>query len=155
MKYFKLSQDKRIPYSVLLTNTTRIGGYNESKDGYLSDLDRVIASAVNSSPINFYPDILDRQLYMIKGAVKEVFDLFLPEIRYKHCVMIDKPEKRCERYYIPLLDVFDLSEGCAHGNHIFRMRNTEGAKIEIVASLEVVEAILRRKPEGVRVESLQ
>jgi len=152
MRYFKLGQDRRIPHSVLLTNTNRIGGYEESKGGHLSDLDRVIASTVNSSPINFYPDILDRQLYMVKGAVKEVFDLFLPEIRYKHCVLLDKPEKKHERYYIPMLDVFEVNAGRARGLHIFRIKNTK--EIEVAASLEVVEAILRRNPIGVRIETL-
>ena len=100
MRYFRLEQDKRIPYGVTLNKLADIGGYYESKGGDLSGLDRVIVSYVNSSPINFYPDILDRQIFMIKGAVKEVFDVFLPELEYKHCVFLDNPYDRYEEYFI-------------------------------------------------------
>lgn len=153
MKYFKLGQDNRIPYGVLLTGVNRIGGYYESKGGNLSSLDKVIVSFVNSSPINFYPDILDRQIFMIKGAVKEVFDLFLPELEYKHCVMLDNPEKRYEQYFIPVLDVLDMQEGLMREKHIFRIAGTK--EIEVAASLEVVEAMLRRKSIGVRISPVE
>ena len=152
MKYYKLGQDQRIPYGVLLTNINAIDGYYESKNGNLSALERVIASYVNSSPVNFYPDILDRQIFMIKGAVKEVFDLFLSDIQYKHCILIDRPEKRHEQYYIPILDVCSVNEGSGQGKHIFRISDTK--EIEVAASLEAIEAILRRKPTGVRITAI-
>jgi len=89
VKYFKLSQDRRIPYSVLIGDTSRIDGYYESKAGDLSGLPNVIVSYVNPSAANFFPDISDRQIYMVKGAVKEVFDLFLSDLAYKHCCMLE------------------------------------------------------------------
>jgi len=152
MTYYKLGQDQRIPYSVLLTELSKIGGYFDSESGDLSTLDKVIVSVVSSSPINFYPDILDRQIFMIKGAVKEVFDMFLPELAYKHCVLLDKPEKRSEQYFIPVLDMFDMQGGLQRGKHIFRIADSK--EKEVAASLEAVEAILRRAPEGVRISAI-
>lgn len=152
MKYFKLGQDRRIPYSVLLTDLNKIGGYYESKGGNLSSLDRAFASFVNSSLINFYPDILDRQIYMIKDTVKEVFDLFLPELEYKHCCLLDNPNDRYDIYYIPVLEVMDMRQGAAEGKYIFRISDTK--EIEVAASLEVVEAVLRRKPTGIKINPI-
>lgn len=152
MKYFKLRQDNRIPYGVLLTGINKIGGYFESKKGDLSALDRAIASYVNSSPVNFYPDILDRQIYMIRGVVKEVFDLFLPDLEYKHCCLLDNPNNRYDIYYIPVLDVLELQEGAAQGRHIFRI--AQAKEIEVAVSLDVVEAVLRRSPTGIRISPL-
>jgi len=149
MKYYRLCQDRRIPYSVLLTNLNNIGGYYESKGGNLSLLDKTIVSFVNSSPINFYPDILDRQIFMIKDAVKEVFDLFMPELEYKHCCLLDNPNNRHELYFIPVLDLVDMSKNSTKGTHIFRLKDTR--EIEVIISLEVVEAILRRKSAGIRI----
>ena len=149
MKFFKLSQDRRIPYAVMLDGVDNIAGYYDSKSGYLSDLPDQIISQVPHSPLNHYPDILDRQIFMIKGAVKEVFDLFLPGLEYKHCCLLDNTADHNEVYYIPILTVAEANEGQAQGNHIFRIANTK--EIEFAASLAVIEAILRRKPEGVMV----
>jgi len=152
MKYFKLGQDQRIPYSVLLTGLNKINGYFDAKDGNLSALDNAITSFVNSSPVNFYPDILDRQIFMIKDSVKEVFDLFLHELEYKHCVLLDNPEKRYTQYFIPVLYDLNIEDGVKQGRYIFRIANTK--EIEVAASLEVVEAVLRRKPAGIRISPL-
>ena len=152
MRYFKLGQDQRIPYAVLLTGINTIGGYFESKGGDLSKLDDVIVSFVHSSPVNFYPDILDRQLFMIKGAVKEVFDLFSPELEYKRCFMIDPYYNTCERYYIPILGVVDclsVRYDNRKDRHIFRIANAK--ETTVVAALDVIEALLRRNAEGIRI----
>jgi len=149
VKYFKIGQDRRIPYGVMLTHLDRISGYSDSKKGSFSSLDYVIVSTIDSSPINFYPDILDRQIIMIKGAVKDVFDLFLPVLEYKHCCLVDRDNDRCDVYYIPTLEVLDVQEGVAQCRHIFY--SFEKKEIEIIASLVVIEAILRRKPIGVRI----
>jgi uncharacterized protein YqfB (UPF0267 family) len=74
-EYYKLGQDRRIPYAVVLNKLDRIGGYRESLKGDLSSLDKIIVSPVYSSQVNFYPDILDRQLFMIKDSVKDVFEI--------------------------------------------------------------------------------
>jgi len=152
MKYYKLEQDRRIPNSVLLADLSGAGGYYNSKGTDLSGLGRAIVSSVISSTRNFYPDILDRHIFMVKGAVKEVFDLFLPELDYKHCCLLDKPNDRYDMYYIPMLDVVDMQEGAAQGRHVFRIAKKN--EIMFVASLEVVEAVLRRKPAGIRISSI-
>jgi len=149
VKYFKIGQDRRIPYGVMLTHLDRIDGYSDTKKGNFSSLDYVIVSTINLSPINFYPDILDRQIIMVKGAVKDIFDIFLPELEYKHCCLVDNNYERYDVYYIPLLDVFNIQEGIAQGRHLFY--SIEMKEIEVLASLEVIEAILRRKPMGVRI----
>ena len=152
MDYFKLSQDKRIPYGITLNSVDRIAGYRESKRGDMSLLENGISEVVRHSPLNFYPDILDRQIFMIKGAVKEVFDMFLPDMAYKRCNLIDTAVERYETYYIPTLDVVDIKDGIERGLHIFRIEGTK--EIEVAVSLAAVEAVLRRKPVGVRVEAV-
>ena len=150
VRYFKLGQDKRIPHGVLIQKTEGIGGYNEARKGDILLLDDIIFSMLDPSPLNFYPDILDRQILMIKGAVKEVFDLFLPGVTYKHCDMIDKENRRYEQYYIPALDILSTQEATEQGSHIFRRADVKDA--HLIVSLEAIEAVLRRQPIGVSVE---
>ena len=152
MKHFSLEQDKRIPYGVLLTQLNNIYGYYESKKGNLTSLDRAIISFVNSSPINFYPDVLDRQIFMIKGVVKEVFDLFLPELEYKHCCLLDNPNRKHELYFIPILSSRSVLADAEKNDYIFRLVNERDSKV--IISIEVAEAILRRKPTGIRISSI-
>ena len=149
MKYFSLGQDHRIPNGVLLTNLNNINGYYEYKKGNPSMLDDSFVSPVNSSPINFYPDILDRQIFMVKGTVKEVLDIFMPEMEYKYCCLLDETNSVYENYCIPMLHEVDIHLGDELGLHIFRNENAKN--IEVLTSLEFVEALLRRNPIGCRV----
>jgi len=153
MRYFKLEQDKRIPYSVVLTGLNRIGGYFESKGGDLSDLDRIIVSLINSSPVNFYPDILDRQLFIVKGSVKDVFDLFLPDLKYKRCLLLDRPLRKLTSYHIPILDVIEFEQGADEKRHLFRVPDRKESRV--IASLDFVEVLLRRNPKGVRISVVE
>ena len=148
MKYFKLSQDHRIPYGVTLKGLDRIAGYYEAKKGDLYGLNNHITLWVSSSPLNYYPDILDSHIFMIKDVLKSVFDLFLPHPRYKKCFLFDKKTEEFELYHIPFLDIVEKDAGMAQGLHIFRI--AESKEIQIAASLEVIEAVLRRRPTGVR-----
>ena len=52
---------------------------------------------------------------MIKDTVKDAFDLFLPGLEYKYCIMLDSPQERYEQYFIPVLEVLDMQEGVARG----------------------------------------
>lgn len=153
MRYFRISQDRDVPGSVRLSGVNNIGGYHEARGGDLSKLDRAIASLVDYNALNSCPDILDHDLFMVKGAVKQVFDMFLPRVQYKHCVMAERDGKRHEQYYIPLFDVLDESEAqeaMTQNRPIFCF--FKGSReIWVVASVEVIEAVLRRNPAGIKI----
>ena len=149
MKYFKLEQDKRIPYAVLLKGLDAINGYYEYRKGNDNILEYSFTSLVNSSVANFYPDILDRQIFMVKSVVKDVIDLFMPDVEYRFCCLIDEPNNIYEQYLIPMLHTVDINTGIVCNHHIFRNKDAED--IEVIATLEFVEALLRRKPIGCRV----
>ncbi len=166
MKYFRLQQDNRIPNAVLLTDLNNIGGYREASAGNLDALDDVVVSFVNSSKLNFYPDVLNRQLFMVKDAVKEVFDLFLPELEYKRAFLLDAPYNKYERYYIPVLEALPclsdkstidrgriidivLKQEVTKDKFIFSVSNNK--EIATIVCLDAVEAILRRKAAGIRI----
>ena len=149
MMYFKLGQDRRIPNAVLLTNLNSIEGYYEYKRGNVKLLEDSFVSMVSPGQLHFYPDILDRQVFMVKGPVKDVFDIFLPDVEYKHCCFIDAPNRAYVQYYVPILDAADFRTGIDSGHFVFR--NLDSSDIEVVVSLEVIEAVLRRKPAGCRV----
>jgi len=148
MKYFKICQEKRGSYGILLKDLNSIGGYKESQKGDMSKLDNSMVLLIDPGSADFYADILDRQLFMIKNAVKEVFDLFLPELEYKHCCLIDSASEKYEQYHIPVLEVLDTQTASTENKHIFRLIDTK--ETAVMASLEVVEALLRRNPVGVR-----
>jgi len=149
MRYFNICQDKRIPYGVLLLGLNSIGGYYEYKKGNISALEDSFVSSVNSSPVNFYPDILDRQIFMVKGAVKETIDIFIPDIRYKHCCLIDEQNSNYEQYYIPMFDIAEMHTGIQ--SRLYMFCREDSGDIEVLASLEFVEALFRRTPTGCRV----
>ena len=146
MRYFKLGQDRRIPNAVLLSNLNSIEGYYEYKRGNVKLLDDSFVSVVNPGQVVCYPDILDRQIFMIKGPVKEVFDIFVPELEYKHCCFLDRTKRAYEQYYVPMLDAMGFKAGIGSGRFVFR--NDDSSDFEVVASLEVIEALLRRRPAG-------
>lgn len=152
IKYFKLSQDKRLSNAVLLSVPDKIRGYFEAKAGNTQNLDDALLSPIKESKHNFYPDILDMQIFMIKDAVKEVFDLFLPGHEYKHCCFIEGTSDKYTLYYIPTLEIMSVEKAREQSAHIFRIADTKEA--EIAVSLEAVEAVLRRNPVGVRVEAI-
>jgi len=151
MKYFNICQDVRIPYSVLMTNLNAIAGYYEYKRGNASALDDSFVSFVTSSPVNFYPDILDRQIFMVKDVVKDVIEMFMPDMVYKSCCLIDERNNKYEQYHIPMLDTVGMQHGMEWGYYIFR--NKDLNNVEVFASLEIVEALLRRKPKGCRIQN--
>jgi len=153
MTYFNLCQDTRIPNGVLLTDINKIHGYFEYKNCNASELDGFFVSMVNPSPVNFYPDILDRQIFMVKDSIKDVIDLFIPDMDYKHCCLIDDPNNSFVQYYIPMLDITDEEVGIESNLPIFRVADNN--KLVIVASLDFVEAVLRRQPVGCRINLLQ
>ena len=152
MKYFKLSQDKRIPHGVNPTELHRMAGYHKFRSGDLSGLDDTITLTVTSNQVNYYPDILDQQLFMVRGAVKQVFDLFLPGNQYQTCFLLDHDFDRFEYYHIPVLEIIDIPEGITRNQPIFRIAGAE--EIAVAASIEVVEAVLRRRPSGVRISPI-
>jgi hypothetical protein len=133
-----------------MTNLNAITGYYEYKRGNASALDDSFVSFVTSSPVNFYPDILDRQLFMVKDVVKDVIDMFMPDMVYKNCCLIDERNNKYEQYHIPMLDTVGMQQGMEWGHYVFR--NKDSDNIEILASLELVEALLRRKPTGCRIQ---
>ena len=154
MRYFRISQNQDIPGSVSLREVNNIGGYHEARGGDLSKLDSAIVSLVDYIALDSCPDIHDRDIFMVKGAVKQTFDMFLPQIQYKHLVITERDGKRYEQYYIPLLDVLDKSEiqeAMIQDRPIFCF--LKGSKeVWVVVSLEVIEAVLRRNPMGIRID---
>ena len=148
MRYFKLGQDTRMPNGVLLTDINSIHGYFEYRKCNAFALESFFVSIVHSSPVNYYPDILDRQIFMVKGAVKDVMNVLVPDMEYKHCCLVDDANDVFERYHVPMLPTMDVQEGVADALPIFRV--ADESKLDVLASLEFVEALLRRKPKGCR-----
>ena len=134
-----------------MTNLNAIAGYYEYKRGNASALDDSFVSFVTSSPVNFYPDILDRQIFMVKDVVKDVIEMFMPDMVYKSCCLIDERNNKYEQYHIPMLDTVGMQHGMEWGYYIFR--NKDLNNVEVFASLEIVEALLRRKPKGCRIQN--
>jgi len=153
MIYFKISQDLDASGSIRLTGENNIGGYHEARSGDLTRLDNAIVSLVDYNSLKNCPDILDRQLYMVRGAVKQVFDIFMPSIEYKHCVFTERDGESHEQYYIPMLEVLNVNEALqAMEQHRPFFRVVVSRERVVVVSLEVVEAMLRRNPVGIKID---
>ena len=75
MEYFRLEQDKRVPYGVLMQGLSKMENIQEALKGNIIPLKRMNVVFVPPSRFNWYPDVLDRQLFLVQENVKEAFDL--------------------------------------------------------------------------------
>lgn len=90
---------------------------------------------------------------MVKDVVRDVIEMFMPDMVYKSCCLIDERNNKYEQYHIPMLDTVDMLGGMEWGYYIFRNRDSDN--IEILASLELVEALLRRKFIGCKIKIIR
>ena len=172
MDYFLLKQDERytntprlrdVFYKINVKNINRLNAHK---------IDDVVIFQVDADDRCEYPDILDKQLFLISEKLIKVISKYDLEMRIKDIPLIDIKEHRQENYYLPILeDVEALSEKSEtgvnktvykkivldsekiKGKKIFRIK--ESSKTLVVVRLDVAESILRRKAKGLSLEKLE
>lgn len=165
MDYFRLEQDKRLPFNIWIRRVMMLEGIHTAMRNDYSGLKDMNAVEVTGDSYGEYPDVFDKQLFLIKGGVKDSFDLHIPHISYKEFFLIDKTHKSYERYYAPVLPVIEslseqsecsadksvvaravLRKNCLPEESIFQVGGV--ADRVIIVRLDAAESILRRSPKG-------
>lgn len=119
-----------------------------------------------------FTSVINQPFPMVSEAVKEVFDMYEPHIKYKQIILLDSIYEKSCVYYIPILDEVDcLSESSLlnldrsvikHGvidysrteeKAVFRLGNVNG--YYIVCRLDVAESILKREVIGIGLMELE
>lgn len=167
MDYFWLRQDHRKPGTCAIEEFSNIPDYVKVLQGNVAALEDMTVLNVLPGQIQDCPDLLDGQLLMVRGVVREVFGLFLPSLEYRDVCLLDPTTQEHVYYEVPLLGAVDCysNESVANLNasviqelaldksklpqeHIVRLAKVNAQVI--VITLATAEAILRRKPVGVQ-----
>ena len=165
MEYFRLRQDPRVPNCAVM-QLKNIRNYREAVRGNVTALPRMSATYVNSSKINVYPDLLDRQLFMVKDNLLEVFMQFVQKIEIRDICLLDNLLDVQEIYHIPNLEIVDciaesseqgviiLDSDAVEDRDLFRAASKSDGPAVVIVSLLLAESILRRSPTGVMLERI-
>ena len=116
---------------------------------------------------SFFAELLDRQVFMYKEQMKEVFGMYLPDLEYKRICILDYDDKDIHAYYsAPALQIVpaalqngtmplsSASKPCLDRKvledldmpDIFRLA---APNKHIIVSLPVAESLLRRGIPGI------
>lgn len=173
MKYFRLTQDHRIPYGIMIQNFRGFPNIQEAINGNIIPLKFMSVGFVKPSQYNWYPEVLDSQrVFMVQEDVKKVFSLYLPDAEYRHFCILDKANMVYKYYYVPQLDLIDCLSNESKSNldksvfdkivlkkeeivsrDIFRVSNINTTMV--IVSLAVAESLLRRDVFGIRLFNVQ
>ena len=167
VRYFRLRQDERNESGLIMVGSSEKRGVREAGLGNMSLLEDLTVIKAYTFKGRLFKELLHRQVFMFKSGIKEVFDLYLPELEYRSFCIIDlDDEKILEYYHAPILKVAatlspkserpSLASGKLYldkklvqeldGLDIFRMAEPEKC---IIVSLPVAESLLRRKLPGI------
>lgn len=162
MDYFRVMQDERFLNTPRITNIQDI--VIKRRDVTIDNADKIQDINIGfdrSKDEPDFPDILDRQLFMINEKVKEVFELYDPALQFKTICILNNPTGTSCLYYIPLFREVDcLVE--EQKNSVKQRQAKQLAVIEsqihpfsivkakadadiILIRLDVAESLLRRK----------
>ncbi|MEC0226301.1 hypothetical protein [Paenibacillus alba] len=170
--YFVLKQDERLTDAPELLDARK---QVNSRDIHLTSAHKLADTMffkVKAEKQSIFPDVMDRQLYLISERLKRLVELYAPDTIFKLTPLIDMAHRRQHNYYLPIFEeVSALSPNSERagdgrvirklvlqgdqltGKRIFKIKESE--KPLIVVRLDVAESILRRDFEGVQLVRVQ
>lgn len=170
MKYFLIETDERYNYP-------RIRNWHEKID--IRDICRDKAYKlpkrelvfIKSNPETLFTDVIAKPFFLVSEKVKKIILLYQPNTILKELVILDKIYEKAERYYLPVFDEIEcLAEGSVlnpdnsvlreivldrdkiKDMYIFRIAGVK--KQYIVGNLDIVESMLKRGCEGIKLTEL-
>lgn len=172
MDYFLLKQDERCPDTpVLLHMRSQIDLRNIHRTRAHLIADAMVFH-VRDEEQGSYPDILDRQVFLVSERLKRVIEMYEPDTLFKLFALTSMEYRQQHNYYLPIFEEVDaLSPHCEYhqdqttlkrlilraeplqGKKVFRIQY--GGKPLIVARLDAAESLLRRDFAGIRMERVQ
>ena len=171
MRYFQLHHDKRKESGLIFTGAFK-KGVDEAMLGDLSLLEELTLMKALTNEGRYFTELIDRQVFMFKKSIKEIFDMYQPDLTYKDfCIMDSEKATLYEYYQAPAIKVvpamsdksvlFGASETKLFmdkmavkeldGLDIFRLATPNRHLYDqyIIVSLPVAESLMRRKIPGI------
>jgi hypothetical protein len=169
MDYFLLKQDERYKDVPVISQLSSKIGMFQMKHQDIKKLEDKIVFNVNMASENDWPDIIDRQLFIVSDGLKKIIEKYLPDSVFKTLVLIDTGNKKQEKYFLPMFEKVDaLSPKCEFTRDksiitklVLKKDNlkekkiftvTDGLKPTVIVRLDAAESILRRYFKGVYLE---
>lgn len=172
MKYFLVETDSRIVcapkimswYEKLDIRNICLKGAHKLPDRELLLLE--------SSRDTIFTDVISIPFYLVSAKIKEVVQMYEPNIILKEMVLLDQVFERTERYFLPIFSELE----CLHDKSMFNLDRSELKKIVlkknaigehsifrianiqkqyIIGNLDIVESILRRNCIGLQLTELE
>ena len=163
-EYFVLKQDLYYRTGIQAPIRSYYEYSKKVQQGDYTGLEIPEVIVVEPGEFNLYPEILSRQVFMVKQSILDVILLFNKNMKYSMKYVMDRKYKKMHPYFIPFLQTVDclstkaeiasggkLSKAVLNAKkiqketHIFQLDKLQ--KNTIVVSTALLEAILRRKPE--------
>lgn len=171
--HYRIFQDRRIPNAVSLPGLHTIIPVYKQRDHDYSSLKRSVIIKVLPSKFNYYPDILDQQLFLVKDWLKKVILSYQPTTKFHTFYVMDNVNRKLYPYYLPELPALDCFSQKSEANvnisritTLFIRREQKGIndygifRVDnvlchtVLVSTALAESILRRNPDGLRVEKV-
>jgi len=173
MRYFRLQEDERAEAGIIMKSVYGKPGIKEAINGNLSLLEELTVAKANMFKGSQNTVLLSRQIFMYKEIVREVFDMFLPDVTYKNFCIINIENERSYTYFTaPMLKIASaLSEKSIkpyhHNGKIYLDKRAlqdldepdifylKEHNIGVIVSLAVAESLLRRNIPRIRLTHLK
>lgn len=165
MEYYQISQDQAVTQipSITVSRSLR-------KDELILACRHKISDPIilntKISDLTKFPDILDRDYFLISESLKELFDLYDSKIDYRVVALCDTENIRQAIYFMPLFDpipclgsrtAFNLDRSVIKSmvlqhepisnKRIFRV--SFGIRPIVIVRTDVAESVMRRAFQGV------
>lgn len=172
MKYFLIEANRRI------SNMPQIISWYKKvdvRDVCLKNAHKLPARQLlflESNSDTIFTDIISIPFFLVSAKIKQVIQMYDPNIILKEMVLLDKVYERVERYFLPIFVELEclhedsefnmnrsiikkivLNKKAIGENSIFRIANYE--KQYIIGNLDIVESILRRNCIGLQLTELE
>jgi hypothetical protein len=167
MEYFRMKQDPAYLHAPVIPDVIKQIDRRDTMPDEAHSIDEATIFQLSGKEQHDFLDLLDRQLFMVSEPLKEIMQLYVPELNFK-TVVLTKPAQM-QVYYLPIFTQVDcLSDQSSmtpdkSGVKPLVLRHEpikrcplfcvkHARETIIIARLDVAESILRRKFRGVKLQ---
>lgn len=162
MRYYLISEDKKVVDRPQIINWFKKINAEKLKWGTYHEVAERTVLFVKENKNVYFPDIMTFPFLMVSKKVKDVLDLYEPNMGYREIILIEKKHEQMMQYFIPhLMRLECLSENARYNfNHsevekvvvkkeklidkcMFELENVSNR--HVIVRHDFLESILRRE----------
>lgn len=170
MKYFILKEDEKLEYAIKFKDfpTRQKAVFLREDAQNYKDMTNLIVEGESDS---IYPDLIQAPVLMVSERLKKIFEMYEDDLIYKTVILTNLELKTQEVYRLVITDVIEALSGKTTyfknnwedhivldskkigEKQIFHLRTSQTTYL--VASMDVVESILKRGLVGIEFEEIE